>query len=52
MTNPENPKIEESQTDKEANVIDQFIVDGGFDQAFQDAFGLPETVVKSLGEVA
>lgn len=35
-----------------ANTIDQFIESGGFDQAFKDVFGLPETVVKSLKEVS
>ena len=37
---------------QEENVIDRFIADGGFDQAFKDVFGLPEGVVKSLGEVS
>lgn len=35
-----------------ANNIDQFIASGGFDKAFQSVFGLPEGVVKSLGEVS
>ena len=37
---------------QEENVIDRFIADGGFDQAFKDVYGLPETVVKSLKEVS
>ncbi|WP_171264783.1 hypothetical protein [Acinetobacter sp. ANC 4558] len=44
--------IEEIQTDKQENSIDQFIADGGFDQAFNEVFGLPECVVESLGEVS
>lgn len=36
---------------QEENVIDRFIVDGGFDQAFKDVFGLPESVQQSLKEV-
>jgi|GEM_PF-1028707 len=38
--------------DKQVNLMDQFIADGGFDKAFADVFGLPEAVVKSLGEVS
>lgn len=34
------------------NNIDQFIQSGEFDKAFKDVFGLPESVVKSLGEVS
>lgn len=34
------------------NNIDQFIADGGFDEAFRGFFGLPETVVQSLKEVS
>ena len=34
-----------------ANNIDQFIASGGFDQAFKDVFGLPESVQQSLKEV-
>lgn len=43
---------ENSHIDKQVNLMDQFIADGGFDQAFKDVFGLPETVVKSLKEVS
>ena len=42
--------IEEHQKSK--NCIDQFIASGEFDKAFKDVFGLPESVVKSLGEVS
>lgn len=34
------------------NNIDQSIASGEFDKAFKDVFGLPEGVVKSLGEVS
>ena len=37
---------------KPENCIDQFIASGEFDKAFKDVFGLPEGVVKSLGEVS
>ncbi len=37
---------------KSANNIDQFIQSGEFDKAFRDVFGLPISVVKSLGEVS
>ena len=37
---------------KPKNCIDQFIASGEFDKAFRDVFGLPESVVKSLGEVS
>jgi len=43
--------IEEIQADKQENPIDQFIADGGFDQAFNEVFGLPESVIESLKEV-
>ena len=33
---------EELEIDKQVNLMDQFIVDGGFDQAINDVFGLPE----------
>ncbi|UNW05973.1 hypothetical protein MOV98_09345 [Acinetobacter variabilis] len=36
---------------QEENVIDRLIADGGFDQAFKDVFGLPESVQQSLKEV-
>ena len=41
---------QESQNQEE-NIIDQFIKDGGFDEAFKNVFGLPESVVESLKEV-
>ena len=41
---------QESQNQEE-NIIDQFIEDGGFDEAFKNVFGLPESVVESLKEV-
>lgn len=34
------------------NNIDQFIQSGGFDKAFREAFGMSESMVKSLGEVS
>ena len=43
---------ENSNIDKQVNLMDQFIANGGFDKAFADVFGLPEGVVKSLGEVS
>lgn len=43
---------EDSNIDKQVNLMDQFITDGGFDQAFKDVFGLPESMVKSLKEVS
>ena len=33
---------EELVIDKQVNILDQFISEGGFDQAFQDVFGLAE----------
>ena len=36
----------------EINTIDSFIEDGGFDKAFMDVFGLPESVKQSLKEVS
>lgn len=44
----ENIAVSEGQ---EENVIDRFIANGGFDQAFKDVFGLPESVQQSLKEV-
>ena len=41
--------VEHEQT---ANSIDKFIASGEFDKAFKDVFGIPESVVKSLGEVS
>lgn len=41
-----------AQHQKPENCIDQFIASGEFDKAFKDVFGLPEGVVKSLGEVS
>ncbi|ENU17002.1 hypothetical protein QUG64_03805 [Acinetobacter lwoffii] len=43
---------EELEIDKQVNLMDQFIQSGEFDKAFKDVFGLPEAVVKSLGEVS
>lgn len=43
---------ENSDIDKQVSLMDQFIADGGFDQAFKDVFGLPSGVVKALGEVS
>lgn len=43
---------ENSDIDKQVNLMDQFIADGGFDQAFKDVYGLPENAVKALGEVS
>ena len=37
--------------DKQVNILDQIITDE-FEKAFQDVFGLPEAVVKSMGEIA
>lgn len=42
----------ELEIDKQVNLIDHFIQSGEFDKAFRDVFGLPENVVKSLGEVS
>lgn len=42
----------DSDIDKQVNLMDQFIADGGFDKAFADVFGLPESVVQSLKEVS
>lgn len=41
-----------AENQKPKNCIDQFIASGGFDKAFKDVFGIPESVVKSLGEVS
>lgn len=48
---PREP-YEDGDIDKQVNLMDQFIESGEFDQAFKDVFGLPEGVVKSLGEVS
>ena len=40
-----------AEHEQTANNIDQFIQSGEFDKAFKDVFGIPESVVKSLGEV-
>ena len=37
---------EDSNIDKQVNLMDQFIESGEFDKAFKDVFGLPETVKK------
>lgn len=42
----------DSDIDKQVNLMDQFIADGGFDKAFVDVFGLPESVKKSLEEIS
>lgn len=47
-----NVDIEETDIDKQVNIMDQFIAEGEFDKAFQAEFGLPEAVVKSMGEIA
>lgn len=44
--------VEELEIDKQVNLMDQFIADGGFDKAFNEVFGLPESVVESLKEVS
>ena len=43
---------ENSDIDKQVNLMDQFIADGGFDQAFEDVYGLPESVKQSLKEIS
>lgn len=49
MTEIQQANIDkELEIDKQVNLMDQFITDGGFDQAFKDVFGLPESVVKSF----
>ena len=42
----------DSDIDKQVNLMDQFIADGGFDKAFVDVFGLPESVKQSLKEIS
>lgn len=51
---PESTKINaiDSNIDKQVNLMDQFIADGGFDKAFVDVFGLPESVKQSLREIS
>ena len=44
--------LDDSDIDKQVNLMDQFIESGGFDQAFKDVFGLPSGVVLALGEVS
>ena len=44
--------LDDSDIDKQVNLMDQFIASGEFDKAFKDVFGLPESVVKSLKEVS
>lgn len=41
-----------AEHEQTANNIDKFIASGEFDKAFKDVFGIPESVVKSLGEVS
>ncbi|WP_171501462.1 hypothetical protein [Acinetobacter wanghuae] len=45
-------EVEELEIDKQVNLMDQFIADGGFAKAFNDVPGLPESVVESLKEVS
>ncbi len=48
----EQPQCENlSNCDGQENPIDTFIADGGFDKAFNDVFGLPQSVIESLKEV-
>lgn len=47
-----NVDVGETDIDKQVNVMDQFIADGGFDKASDDVFGLPESVKRSLKEVS
>lgn len=50
----ERPQCEnctEEEIDKQVNIFDQFIANGGFDKAFNDVFGLPKSVIESLKEV-
>ena len=48
----ETQKIIEITEDQQKNTIDSFIEDGGFDKAFVDVFGLPESVKQSLKEIS
>ncbi|CAM9229331.1 hypothetical protein [Acinetobacter pseudolwoffii] len=48
----QNTADEELEIDKQVNLMDQFIADGGFDKTLNDFFGLPESVRLSLGEVS
>ena len=43
---------ENSDIDKQVNLMDQFIADSGFDQAFKDVYVLPESVKQSLKEIS
>ena len=54
MTDIQKPcePCEDSNIDQQVNLMDQFIESGEFDKAFRDVFGLPESVVKSLGEIS
>ena len=52
MNNNACPEVEELEIDKQVNLTDQFIANVGFDKAFNDVFGLPESVVESLKEVS
>lgn len=47
-----NVEVSETDIDKQVNIMDQFIADGGFDKAFDDEFGLLESVKRSLEEVS
>lgn len=52
MTEIQRTNVEETNIDKQVNILDQFTADGEFDKAFQDVFGLPESVKRSLEEVS
>ena len=41
----------DTDIDKQVNILDQIITDE-FEKAFQDVFGLPESVKRSLEEVS
>ncbi len=43
---------EELEIDQQVNLMDQFIESGEFNKTLNDFFGLPESVVQSLGEVS
>lgn len=43
---------ENSDIDKQVNLMDQFIESGEFDKTLNDFFGLPESVKQSLKEIS
>ena len=43
---------EDSNIDKQVNLMDQFIESGEFDKTLNDFFGLPESVKQSLKEIS